>query len=120
MIALSVRQPWAWLIVNGYKDVENRTWSTKCRGEILIHAGKTFDLQGYCWVYQNIDVKLPSRSSFYRGGIVGKVTITDCVTELDSEWFVGPFGFVLKDACTIPFYEIPGRLSFFEVSKEAI
>ena len=26
MKALSIRQPWAWLIVNGYKDVENRTW----------------------------------------------------------------------------------------------
>jgi hypothetical protein len=30
--ALSVRQPWAWLIVNGYKDVENRSWTTHYRG----------------------------------------------------------------------------------------
>ncbi len=39
MKALSVRQPWAWLIVNGYKDVENRDWNTKLRGQIWIHTG---------------------------------------------------------------------------------
>jgi len=38
LTCLSVRQPWAWLIVNGHKDVENRTWSTQHRGDILIHA----------------------------------------------------------------------------------
>ena len=37
---LSIRQPWAWLIVNGYKDIENRTWSTRFRGKVLIHGMK--------------------------------------------------------------------------------
>ena len=36
--ALSIRQPWAWLIVNGYKDIENRDWPTKFRGRMLVHA----------------------------------------------------------------------------------
>jgi hypothetical protein len=40
MKALSIRQPWAWLIVNGYKDIENRSWATKFRGPVLIHAAK--------------------------------------------------------------------------------
>ncbi|MEI3544750.1 MAG: ASCH domain-containing protein [Alphaproteobacteria bacterium] len=40
---LSIRQPWAWLIVNGYKDIENRTWPTHFRGKVLIHAGKKWD-----------------------------------------------------------------------------
>ena len=35
---LVVRQPWAWLIVNGYKDIENRSWRTRYRGALLIHA----------------------------------------------------------------------------------
>ncbi|WP_206002040.1 ASCH domain-containing protein [Paraburkholderia aromaticivorans] len=39
MKALSIRQPWAWLIVKGHKDIENRTWSTRFRGRVLIHAG---------------------------------------------------------------------------------
>ena len=36
--ALSIQQPWAWFIVNGYKDVENRTWSTKFRGRPMTTA----------------------------------------------------------------------------------
>ncbi|HHY88739.1 MAG TPA: ASCH domain-containing protein, partial [Chloroflexi bacterium] len=44
MKALSVRQPWAWLIAQGYKTVENRTWATNYRGPLLIHAGKKPDL----------------------------------------------------------------------------
>ena len=38
---LSIRQPWAWLILHGGKDVENRNWATKVRGRVLIHAGST-------------------------------------------------------------------------------
>jgi len=41
--ALSIRQPWAWLIVNGWKDIENREWSTRFRGRLLIHAGKQIE-----------------------------------------------------------------------------
>ena len=39
---LSVRQPWAWLIVTGYKNIENRTWDTRYRGRIAIHAAARF------------------------------------------------------------------------------
>lgn len=45
--ALTVQQPWAWLIVKGYKPIENRTWRTDFRGRLVIHAGKTFDTAGY-------------------------------------------------------------------------
>lgn len=41
MKAISIHQPWAWLIVEGYKDIENRTWLTAYRGPVLIHAGLT-------------------------------------------------------------------------------
>jgi len=37
--SLSIRQPWAWLIVQGHKPIENRTWPTTYRGPLLIHAG---------------------------------------------------------------------------------
>ena len=40
MKALSIRQPWAWLIVNGHKDIENRQWRTHFRGKIYVHAAK--------------------------------------------------------------------------------
>jgi hypothetical protein len=41
MRALTIRQPWAWLIVHGHKDLENRTWCTSYRGPLLIHAAGT-------------------------------------------------------------------------------
>jgi ASCH domain len=43
MKALSVRQPWAWLIIAGHKDVENRSWTTTYRGPLLIHAARRPD-----------------------------------------------------------------------------
>jgi ASCH domain len=39
---ISILQPYAWLIVNGHKDIENRGWPTRFRGRILIHAGKKY------------------------------------------------------------------------------
>jgi ASCH domain-containing protein len=39
MPALSIRQPWAWAICAGCKDVENRSWNTKHRGPFVVHAG---------------------------------------------------------------------------------
>jgi ASCH domain len=44
---LTVRQPWAWAIIHGGKDVENRSWRTKYRGPLLIHAGSAFEPDGY-------------------------------------------------------------------------
>ena len=38
--ALSIRQPWAWMILNAGKDIENRSWQTDYRGRFLIHAAK--------------------------------------------------------------------------------
>ena len=37
--AISIKQPWSFLIASGIKDVENRTWQTKFRGRVLLHAG---------------------------------------------------------------------------------
>ena len=113
---LSVRQPWAWLLVHGYKDIENRNWSTTFRGRCLIHAGKTFDQDGYEWVkrhFKKIDLPLPSE--FERGGIVGWVNITDCVTRSKSKWFFGPYGFVVNGADELPFVPMPGKLKLFEI-----
>jgi hypothetical protein len=39
MKAICIHQPWAHFIVKGFKDIENRSWKTKYRGPILIHAG---------------------------------------------------------------------------------
>lgn len=120
---LSIRQPWAWLIVHGYKDIENREWSTKVRGRILIHASKTMTRADYeaCCVFVDglpFDVCLPRPYLLERGGIVGTATLGDCVTGSSSPWFNGPFGFVFTFAAALPFKQLKGRLGFFPVSVD--
>lgn len=72
MKVLTVKQPWASLIINGYKKYEFRSWKTNYRGKILIHAGL------------GIDKDIISRFERYnitynKGAILGEATLTDCV-----------------------------------------
>lgn len=111
-LALSVRQPWAWLIVTGHKPLENRDWWTRYRGELSIHAAKTFDAAGYEWVRRAFpEIAMPSR--FDVGGIVGRVRLVDCVERHSSPWFVGRYGFVLEDAEALPLRACRGMPGFF-------
>lgn len=112
-VCLSIRQPWAWLIVHGYKDIENRTWTTSHRGPFLVHAGRTFDKEGYQQVARNRRIPLPQRDQLERGGIVGIVHLVKVVEFSWSRWFEGPFGFVLEEARPLPFIPCRGRLGFF-------
>lgn len=117
MKALSIRQPWAWLIVKGHKDVENRTWPTSFRGKFLIHAGKTFDQSGYEWVVSEMGIALPEPARFERGGVVGEAEIIDCVTRHNSAWFFGPYGFVIRNVRARRFLPLSGKLGFFAVES---
>ncbi|MBA43598.1 MAG: hypothetical protein CMF62_06305 [Magnetococcales bacterium] len=121
MKALSIRQPWAWLIVNGYKDIENRSWPTKKRGLIAIHASKTMTKEDYNTAKQvalSQGVAIPDRIHFDRGCIVGVAVIKDCVTESDSPWFFGEHGFVLENAKPCAPFPYKGQLGFFNVVLE--
>ena len=115
MKALSIRQPWAWLIVNGHKNIENRTWPTNFRGKFLIHAGRKFDHEGYDWVLSEMNIELPELKDYERGGIIGSAEVSDCVTRSDSRWFFGPFGFVLCNPKPLTFQPYRGCLGFFEI-----
>lgn len=121
MITLSIRQPWAWLIVNGHKDIENRDWPTGFRGQILVHAGKTMARTYYedvAWHISQAVPKappLPAYEDLQRGGIIGISTIVDCIESSDSPWFQGPFGFLMRNSRTLPFFPVNGQLKFFDV-----
>lgn len=118
MLALSVRQPWAWLIVHGFKDVENRTWPawrSVIGRRVWIHASKRFDRNSYRLIRQHFpDVPLPCPERFERAGVVGSVVITGCVTESASRWFAGPYGFTLAQPICCTFQRCSGALGFFE------
>lgn len=72
MKAITVKQPWATLIAEGYKEYEFRTWKTKYRGDILIHAGKGIDKKAM-ERFKNLNLEYPV------GQIIAKATITDCI-----------------------------------------
>lgn len=118
MKALSIRQPWAWLIVNGFKDIENRSWDTNYRGLVLIHASsKPVSPEDYLaalTIARSLGIELPGRKDFDYGGIVGYANIIGTTRESASPWFFGPVGFQLTGAKALPFEPMKGRLSFFE------
>ncbi len=122
---LSIRQPWAWLICNGLKSVENRTWATDYRGPILVHTGLARGANEA--EYQRIKSRLqvhfsldfpPTMGDFPKGGIIGFAEIIDCVTKptnkYDLQWWErDPFAFILDNVGNLPFYPMKGKLNLF-------
>ena len=113
--ALSVRQPWAWLIVSGLKDIENRPRRTHYRGSLLIHAGLSLDSyteENIGWLENKFAVKIPMELD--TGGIVGIVDVVDCVEKHQSRWFnKGNFGWVLANPRRLKFRPCKGALGLF-------
>lgn len=135
MKALSIRQPWASLIVLGIKDVENRTWRTRERGTVLVHASKgmTRDEHADAIEFAVKAIQSDPRNAgrprtrtlrelgfafddLPRGGIIGQVDLVGCVEHSDSPWYMGAIGFVLANAKPLPFRPLKGALGFFEVA----
>ena len=72
MKALTIKQPWASLIVNEYKKYEFRSWKTNYRGKVLIHAGLSKE--------NDIINKVQSYNLEYiNGAIIGEADIVDCI-----------------------------------------
>jgi len=134
MQALSVRAPWWWAILHG-KPVENRDWKTYQRGRVFIHASRWWNIgeisndwdciksmarrDGIAMPFpaDDFDRALLAQDMRTSGGcIVGTVEIVDCVTSHPSAFFVGEYGFVLRDP--VPFSTpVPykGERGFFDV-----
>lgn len=121
MKALSLRQPWAELILQGKKTIETRKWNTKFRGEFYIHAAKQIDKEA-CKHFK-ID-----QTTLTTGALVGKATLVDVRSYTSSEEFIADnhlhcagqlnfrkCGFVLKDVKRIKPKACKGQLGFFEV-----
>lgn len=121
-LALSIRQPWCLAILALGKNIENRTWSTKVRGPICIHASAGMTRGDYLdcldFIHSGsalspLRINLPEPLELMRGGIVGTVEIVDCVKSHPSPWFQGPYGFVLANAKVVQFIPVKGALGFF-------
>lgn len=133
--ALSVRMPWAWLLVHPrpklpdlpYKPVENRDMQTKVRGPIFIHAGATVDWEGLQWIRDNRLLKPAVMRELERvcekwthGALIGTVELTECTRNYQSAWFQGPWGYVMRKPH--PFnrpIDCKGQVGFFSAVPEA-
>lgn len=129
MKIISIRQPWAALIVHGgqnvrtgaieLKDVENRTWATGYRGPVLIHASKRPDAIRPDEIERRFGVRITSEQQL--GGVIGTVDIVDCVRASSSRWHApGCFGFMLRNPRPLPFIEWKGALSLRQVPAELL
>lgn len=72
MKVLTIREPWASLIVNGYKEYEFRSWKTNYRGKILIHTGLRLEKE----VIDRFD---EYNLNYVLGAIIGEAILTDCI-----------------------------------------
>lgn len=126
--SLSLKQPWAALLAAGRKTIEVRSWPTRMRGRILIHAARIPDDRPEAWEWITDDIRPLALLS---GGIIGEAELIGCQSyrTLESftadrekhlnepEWFQprGLYGFVFCNAEVRPFRALPGNVRFFTV-----
>jgi uncharacterized protein (UPF0264 family) len=129
--ALSLRQPWATLLVHGLKTIEVRRWPTARRGRILIHAARHPDPCEQSWA------RLPEHlhgEARQLGGIVGAGDLTGCIAYRsarafaadralhlnDPRWFKPPvlFGLTFANLMPLAFRPYPGWMRFFPVAED--
>jgi hypothetical protein len=132
-LALSLKQPWATLLVHGRKTIEVRRWPTKQRGRILIHAARIPDPRPEAWAFVSKELWPLAQQV---GGIIGVGELTECLSyrslenfTMDREkhlndpaWFQGPvmYGFLFSNLKALPFRRYPGWMRFFEVEPSAL
>lgn len=127
MKALSLTQPWAWIVVHGGKDIENRPWNTAFRGDFLIHASKAMSKKQYwaAWdaaLVADPELALPASNQLLMGGIIGKATLVDVLAATATPtrpWhMVDQCGFVLEQVHPLPFTRCKGALGLWESDFE--
>jgi hypothetical protein len=128
--ALSLKQPWAALLVHGRKTVEVRRWSTVRRGRVLIHAARIPDSRPEAWAHVPPELHA---DACLTGGIIGAGDLTGCVAYRsveafaadqarhlnDLSWFRPPVlhGFTFANLTALPFRRYPGYVRFFRVEE---
>ena len=130
--ALSVKQPWAALLVVGLKRIEVRRWPTARRGRVLIHAARVPDKRPEAWAHVTAAAE---PLAALRGGIIGAAELTRCVEYRTAEtfaidqplhlndlaWYEPPvlYGFTFANPEVLPFQSCTGWFRFFPVEPPA-
>ncbi|MDR0825069.1 MAG: ASCH domain-containing protein [Prevotella sp.] len=131
MKAITIKQPWAHLICAGIKDVENRTWKTKHRGCVYIHAGADKKLDHTPWDMIVTKEQLEDmmkynteyewcKMEFIKSAIIGYVDIIDCIENHPSVWALpNHYHWVLANPFLFehPILDVKGKLSLWDCSE---
>ena len=130
MKAITVKQPFAQLICEGIKDIENRTWKTNLRERVLIHTSakpNTFPLD-MVFTQMQLDEMLKHNTmlywcghkefgaKYYDSAIIGSVEIVDCVKNHSSIWAEKDcYNWVLANPRLFfePIRNVKGKLGFW-------
>ncbi|MBA2391168.1 MAG: hypothetical protein H0V70_00300 [Ktedonobacteraceae bacterium] len=133
VMGLSIQQPYAqWLANPGQfmnasirpKTIENRTWTTRYRGPLLIHASTTFDHDAIdYWIGRcpELEHVIPLHEQAYaKGAFVGIADLIEVVHQSPDPWFIGPYGFVLANARPLEPIPYRGQLKVFPVPNSLI
>jgi hypothetical protein len=104
--AITIHPVWAWAIVHGFKPVENRTWKTKHRGPLLIHASADSPAARKSDAVARaalgaLGIAVPE--DVPRAAIVGHVELVDCVgrAEDGGEVIPGPPSLAVGPVCWV-------------------
>lgn len=120
MIALSIKQPWAWMIATGLKTIETRTWHVQYRGELLIVSSKgKMPLEGQ----KVFDKNFPGKASeILYGQALAIATLDVCrpmtkADEIGACCFKYPhaWSWVLKDVRPVKPFDVLGKLGIYTV-----
>lgn len=124
MKVLSIKEPWASLIMNGTKKIETRSWKTKYRGEIYIHASLSKAKITKPEVYELI-----KDMNFKCGYIICKCNLVDCIYMTDEyvndmkinhyeeyicgHYEVGRYAWIVENVKVIEPIEAKGKLGLW-------
>lgn len=126
MKALSIRPAWAWCVIHGGKDVENRATRTRFRGRFLVHASLALKPSDYEKATQALCAAgeraiMPREDEFAVGGFIGSVELVEVAERCDSVWYApGHFAWILKNPRAMKFFPYRGRRSWFHVPDDLI
>ena len=100
--ALTIKQPWAALIMLGIKDIENRTWKTDYRGRLFIHSSKKSDKIDLPDILMPSDISIQLTQLIHVNGcIIGEVQLIECISPdefFKSDWHEpGCWGWYLEN-----------------------
>lgn len=131
--ALSFKQPFAWLIANGYLMVDDRTWGTQYRGPVLIHASKGLYKEYYDYLKSNTEIPLPPKDKLEYGGVVGIANLVLCcrpgelpegVSQEQRAHYGGvhqkSFGLLFEQAAPLALMPCRGKLGIFEIDVDEL